>query len=335
VKATAAIFMAGATVALAGCVRAQERLPGDALAVESKIIDRFDPQSDATRFGDFEFRGGLEISSPSGEIGGMSAIRMEEDGHGFIGVMDTGNWYRGRLTRDDDGRMTGVENFQIAPILNGAGKPHEEKWQADAEGLAIDGGRLVVGFEHQHRVEIFSRDGFPPGRPTGELPLVMPPQELRRNAGIEMVAIPPDEGPLAGAPVLVSERSINEAGDIFAAVTAGPKKGVFFVRRHAPYDITDGAFLPDGDMLLLERRFSLSDGIGMRIRRIDAAAIEPGRTVDGPVVLEADWGSEIDNMEGLDVVVNDDGGISIILVSDDNHLFLQRNLLLEFELVGN
>ena len=75
--------------------------------------------------------------------------------------------------------------------------------------------------------------------------------------------------------MLVSERSLNADGEIYAAVLSGPQEGVFFVKRHPPFDVTDGAFLPDGDILLLERRFSLSEGIGMRIRRIAAADIRP------------------------------------------------------------
>jgi hypothetical protein len=84
--------------------------------------------------------------------------------------------------------------------------------------------------------------------------------------------------------------------------------------------------------LLLERRFSITGGVGMQVRRIEAEDIRPGTTVDGPVLLEADFGYQIDNMEGIDAVAMDDGTTSIFLVSDDNHSLLQRNLLLEFRL---
>jgi hypothetical protein len=40
----------------------------------------------------------------------------------------------------------------------------------------------------------------------------------------------------------------------------------------------------------------------------------------------------IDNMEGLDVIEAPDGRPHLILVSDDNGNFLQRNLMLEFRL---
>jgi hypothetical protein len=99
--------------------------------------------------------------------------------------------------------------------------------------------------------------------------------------------------------------------------------------------VTDGDFLPNGDLLLLERRFSIAEGIGMRIRRIDASRLGAGNLVDGPVVLEADFGDQIDNMEGLDVSEDEDGKVFVTLVSDDNHSILQRNLVLEFRYVGD
>jgi hypothetical protein len=39
-------------------------------------------------------------------------------------------------------------------------------------------------------------------------------------------------------------------------------------------------------------------------------------------------------MEGLDVMQLPDGDIRIVIVSDDNHSIMQRNLMLEFRLIG-
>jgi hypothetical protein len=110
-------------------------------------------------------------------------------------------------------------------------------------------------------------------------------------------------------------------------------KGAFTVVRADPYSVTDGAFLPDGDLLLLERRFNFASGLGMRVRRIAAGKIRPGAVVDGDVMLEADMSYQIDNMEALDVISRPDGEIRLILVSDDNHSILERNLMLEFRLI--
>jgi hypothetical protein len=71
----------------------------------------------------------------------------------------------------------------------------------------------------------------------------------------------------------------------------------------------------------------------MRIRRIEAGRIRPGAVVDGDVLIDVDLSHQIDNMEGLDVVEMAKDDIRVIVVSDDNHSILQRNLMLEFRLV--
>jgi len=91
--------------------------------------------------------------------------------------------------------------------------------------------------------------------------------------------------------------------------------------------------LPAGDLLVLERKFSLVDGVGIRIRRIPLAMLAPGAVVDGPSIFEADLGEEIDNMEGIDAHVTPEGDTVLTMVSDDNFSPIQRTLLLQFTLM--
>jgi hypothetical protein len=50
----------------------------DAISISSRLIENFKVGSSQTRFGDFEFVGGLELSSSSSFLGAMSAIRLAE-----------------------------------------------------------------------------------------------------------------------------------------------------------------------------------------------------------------------------------------------------------------
>ena len=84
---------------------------------------------------------------------------------------------------------------------------------------------------------------------------------------------------------------------------------------------------------MLERKFSLVNGVGIRIRRIPLKSLAPGAVVDGPTIFEADLGNEIDNMEGIDAYVTPEGDTVLTLVSDDNFSLIQRTLLLQFTLV--
>ena len=303
------------------------------VAVEAHAIPAFKIRSDETHFGPFEYLGGLELSSPSRLFGGLSAMRLKPDGRDFIAVLDTGHWFTGRLEHDADGRLADVSDATVTAMRGSDSKVVQARYYyVDAEGLAIDGDRVLVSFEREHRIEVYPLDGISTAAPTGQLPHGIPLYEFRRNKGLETVAVAPPGTALDGAVVAISKKSINKKGDIFAAIVTGSGRGVFFVRRHRPYDVTDGDFLPNSDLLLLERRFSIAEGVGMRIRRIAGSDIRAGRTVDGEVLLETDFSFQIDNMESIDVYPGPDGETRIMLASDDNQSLLQRTLLLEFRM---
>lgn len=104
------------------------------------------------------------------------------------------------------------------------------------------------------------------------------------------------------------------------------------MRRIGDFDLTDVAALGDGTLVILERSFAWTSGLKMRMRLIRADGVRPGAVLDGPVLIEADLGYDIDNMEGL--AVHTSGGETILtLISDDNFSnFLQRTILLQFAL---
>ncbi len=143
----------------------------------------------------------------------------------------------------------------------------------------------------------------------------------------------PLDSNLRGAAVVVSERGFDADGNLHAAILDGSRKGRFSVHMHGSYQVSDGTFLPSGDLLLLQRRFNIAEGIGLRIVRISGEDIKPGAIVEGVTILEADGRYQIDNMEGMDAITAPDGSTHLILVSDDNHSLFQRSLMLEFKLL--
>ena len=94
---------------------------------------------------------------------------------------------------------------------------------------------------------------------------------------------------------------------------------------------TDCAFLPNGDLLVLERGVVADLASPTRLVRIPAADVKPGAQMTGEVLLEG-AGGDIDNMEGLAVHTTPDGETRITLISDNNFNDWERNLLLEFSL---
>ncbi len=317
---------------LAGCSSGNDADEGGPAAIDVRIISAFKPGSDQTRFGALEFLGGLELSSDNALLGAVSAIRFRPDHRNFISVLDTGHWLTGAVERDENGRLKGVSDARIMPMIDRYGGTDPGKGGMDAEGLALRGDHVLVSYEQHHRVDAYPDPGFEISPPDGTLPLPIPRWQLRANRSLEALMIAPQSSPLAGGAVIVAEDSLDDEGNMLAAILDGPLQGRFTVRHYGGYDVSDGVFLPDGDLLLLERRFGLIHGLGVRIRRIAGADIKPGAVAGGKVIFEASSREQIDNMEGMDVFQAADGSLHLILVSDDNHSILQRSLMLEFKL---
>ncbi|WP_440478757.1 esterase-like activity of phytase family protein [Rhizobium sp.] len=317
---------------LSGCSSGNDADEGGLAAIQAKVISTFKRGSDQTRFGALEFLGGLEFSSDNALLGAVSAIRFRDDQRHFISVLDTGHWLTGAIERDQEGRLTGISDARIAPMIDRLGEKDSGDGVMDAEGLALRGNHVLVSYEQYHRVDAYPDPGFEISPPDGTMPIPIPRWGLRSNRSLEALMIAPQSSPLAGGTVIVAEDSLDDQGNLFAAVLDGPLQGRFTVRRHGGFNVSDGAFLPDGDLLLLERRFGLIHGLGVRMRRIAGADIKPGAVLDGKVVFAAGSGDQIDNMEGLDVFRTADGSLHLVMVSDDNHSILQRSLMLEFKL---
>jgi hypothetical protein len=102
---------------------------------------------------------------------------------------------------------------------------------------------------------------------------------------------------------------------------------------HGGFDVTDAVSLPDGALIVLERRFRWTEGVKMRLRRLAPDTVKPGAVLDGEILLETDLSSQIDNMEGLAAHRGPGGETVLTVISDDNfNPILQRNLLLQFTL---
>jgi len=98
---------------------------------------------------------------------------------------------------------------------------------------------------------------------------------------------------------------------------------------------TGAALLPSGDVLLLERRYTLLGGLGARVSRIAAATIRPGARLAPKTLAELAPPLTLDNFEGIAAHRAADGTTRITLLSDDNFNAFQRTLLVQFELLEN
>lgn len=301
------------------------------VTVTASPLAAFEPRNPERRsFGALTWRSGLELRCADKEFGGFSGLWRSADGKSLIAITDVGSWLTGQVT-SDRGRLTGLSKVEMAPILNAAGKAVRRTRSYDTEALAIANGVAWIGIERSHEILRFdwARDGvLAKGQSVAVPPAV---KRLPSNRGLEAIGIAPAELAVAGAVVAISERSGATDAPTSGWIIGGPRPGPFQVLRRDGFDITDLAFLPGGDMAILERWYAPWRGIAFRIRRIKGAGIRADALLDGDVLIEADLGYEIDNMEGL-AVHQDNGQTILTLISDDNFSFIQRTILLEFVL---
>src|SRR5215475_2661446 len=208
------------------------------------------------RFGSLEWRSGLVLTSSFPGFGGLSALRLDPKGERFIALSDKGSWFTGRILYS--GRdMTGLADVEAAPIIGPDGRPITARGWYDSEALALDGALVYVGLERVNQVLCFDfSKGFTRAR--GEV-VAMPPavRKLPYNKGLEALVFVPKGQPLAGTLIAMSERGLDPQGNLVAFLVGGPSPGQFSVRRTNNFDISDAVLLASGDLLILERKFSL------------------------------------------------------------------------------
>ncbi len=307
------------------------------LVVEAKPIAAFHPSEPMRkRFGGLEFVGGLVLSSRDKAFGGLSGLRTFDGGRRLLAVGDEGIWFAARLETDGEGRPVGVSDARIAPLLDERGHPFHGKHSRDAESLTVRRGatglEARVGFERRHRVLAYRVDG---SDPTALLsargqPVTMPVGigRLPPNEGLEALADTP-----SGALIAIAETAESGTNANPGWIVGGRGAGRFHLETSDGYAVTDAAFLPGGDLLVLERRLSYVGAFGARLVRVAVSDLAAGRRITPTLVWQSESGDEIDNMEGLAIDTAPDGSTLVTLVSDDNFFWLERTLLLRFRLV--
>lgn len=305
------------------------------LTVRTAPIRTFTKGGGGDRFGRLRFRGGLVLRSQDPAFGGFSGLEISPDGQKLLAVSDAGAWLKARLNYRGR-RPSGIVSARIGPILALGNKRLRRSRDRDAEAVRLlrgdlESGVVLVGFEDNHRIGFFK---LAAGQVRSPKRYLRPPVRLRENKGIEATGVV-RAGPYKGAIVAFAERSLDRNGHHRGWFWHRGKVHALALTNVKGFDVTDIAGAPDGGLYVLERRFRWTEGVKMRIRRIAPRRIKPGAVLSGDILLAADLGSEIDNMEGL-AVHRDKAKKTVLTVISDNNFnnFLQRTILLQFEVIS-
>jgi len=286
-----------------------------ALAISPVPLDAADPGRRGV--GALLFLAGWALTSDDPRFGGLSGIQV--DNGQVTAIADIG-----LLTRFPVPAGAGRLPVRFDPLVAGPG-PRTRKSNRDTEAMLIRGGRLWIAFEGRNMIWRYDLRSLAPQSAAR-------PRAMRRWGG--------NRGPealvrLADGRFLVFAEGRDDARpDSDALLFAGDPSiaGTDFetlrYRRPAGFRVTDAALLPDGRILILNRRFRLTEGWSARLA---VARIGESGTIEGREVAALESPLAVDNMEALGVT-REEGRTIVWIASDDNFSPLQRTLLLKFEL---
>jgi hypothetical protein len=305
----------------------------DAIDLRSHPLTLNPEDKAQTSIGRLRWRGGIELTSKAAGFGGLSDLELSADGRHLLAVSDEGRWLSATFSYDSAGNLAAMTAARMGPLHDTAGRllSVSIKRRQDAEALArLPDGSLLVAFERAHRLRRFAA-GL--GGPTEAFPAPPGLAAAPTNAGIEAMVTLSDGSLLA----FTEGQKVPSpaAGEAFAVYLRGPD-GVWRDLALKPSGLfrpTGAALLPSGEVLLLERRFTLLGGLGARLSRIAASDLRPGALLQTSEIVELRAPLTLDNFEGVAVHQASDGSTRITLISDDNFSRWQRSLVVQFELL--
>ena len=269
------------------------------------------------RVGDLLFLRGWVLSSDEPRFGGISAMQVENGR--VTAVSDAGNVLEFALPT-----RAGASPMQVRPLPLAAGADRRSR---DTESLVIRGRQAWIGFESVNAVKRFDRGSW--RLESAALPAAM--RDWRRNKGAEAIVRLHDgrflvfcegrDNAEPFSPVLLFD------GD---PALPGTRAMVLRYRRPAGFRVTDADLLPDGRLLILNRRAQLLDWAASLVLA-DLPARLSGATIAGREIALLREPLTVDNMEALSVA-RENGRTIVRIASDDNFMPIQRTLLLEFAL---
>ena len=336
------LALAATALAVAAALRSLVARPpgGDVVSLEVRPVPLDSADPSRTSVGGLLYLGGLWLRSADPRFGGLSDLRVSEDGRRLLAVSDCGRGFTARLGYDAGGRLVALLDPRFVDLSGPDGRPLTAD-EVDAESLVLEDAKLEVGFEGRARILRYGLD--PPfagaGRP---LPVPAAAGGCGQNAGLETMTALGD-----GRRLLICEGRRGPSGTVPAWIGRG---GLWTERTYPlvfdkgwaaePFRPTGATLLPDGDVLVLERRFP---PLAARVVRLSRASLMGEDPLQPREVARLEAPLTLDNYEGVEARRDASGRTLVYLLSDDNNCAktagvsasgLQRTLLLLFALEG-
>ena len=147
-------------------------------------------------------------------------------------------------------------------------------------------------------------------------------RKLSVNKGIEALAIDNENRLIA-----IPEKPPSGLSDIPIFRFQNNKWEIIkYVKIEDNFLVTDAEILPMGLLLILERKFSWTQGFKTRFRLISLDKFDNTE----PIIVFTSTSNQFDNLEGMTFWKDKKGEMRILTVSDDNFHPLQQSEIREF-----
>lgn len=293
--------------------------------IRALAVDLDPKHPNRKRIGKLVFLSGFELESSDQRFGGLSGLWINEDS--LVAVSDRGYWISARARHDADGRLAEFSDWKIERLPAPDGRPVSGRL-ADSEGLTRDqDGSFIVSFEQAHRLWRYAPE--PSTFASKPVPIPVPARLARApgNGGVECVAA------LGGGRLIILTEALRNAdGNLHGWILEKERFHSLSYVPSAEFAPSDCAVLKNGDLLILERRIGLLGSWATRIKKIPRDSVRPGARLEGSEIARLALPLAVDNFEGMAVYEHPRAGTLVYLVADDNYFFLQRTLLLQFQL---
>ena len=262
--------------------------------------------------------GFLNIDRNEKDYGGFSGLLIKNAGTEALVVTDKSFFFVLELRRDDNEILTGYSAIKKGRILSSKGE-HLNGRNTDSESIAMDANNnYFISFESNHRImmhtEVEGKGIFVPKHPMF--------RKLSVNKGIEALAIDNENRLIA-----IPEKPPLGISDIPIFRLQNNKWEIIkYVKIEDNFLVTDAEILPMGLLLILERKFSWTQGFKTRFRLISLDKFDNTE----PIIVFTSTANQFDNLEGMTFWKDKKGEMRILTVSDDNFHPLQQSEIREF-----
>lgn len=293
---------------------------------DSLRFEALDLEAGCCRAGPFTLLGAWQLHSRNGMFGGYSALLELQPGK-LTAFSDRG--YFASFTEPTE-RVSARFDARF-----GSTQPDTARLKAsrDIESATFDPATGSFWLAQEQRNVVTRYDQGVTPQAFRQIPEW---RDWTRNTGAEAMVRLPD-----GRFLALCECNLDASGDghhpavLFAADPTEDRTATELTYAGTPgFRPTDMAQLPDGRVLILERRllWPIPARFAMRIVLADPAEIRPGQVWQGRelVKLEAPW--PVDNYEGLAIGRDGQGRLIAWIISDENEAVSQRALLLKLQI---